>query len=309
MKYNSNFLFGVEIECLIPVENEDDIIALCENLNCQTSGDGSIREEDDMIGVEIKTPPLNHNAQMVLISKLCEGLGEYEARVNPSCGLHVHASNPLFTNSVLLKRIIHTWLAFEDVLIATQPSSRLNNNYARRLIRQYLTGNIDTIPRGKDAIIDKLGSNDRYYALNLSSLSAHGTLECRLHAGTVEADKINNWITLLKAVYSYCMTGYDVSKVDQFFKLGITWEKIHEVFHAIKLDPAIIQYYEARIKSRSYEVLFTKLQKQQFIASEAVELQPILRKANELRNKTETEYNKIYRQFDNRVREVCDTLR
>jgi len=70
------------------------------------------------------------------------------------------------------------------VLIQGVPLSRINNTYCQSIANA----------SWNDV------SSGRYWTFNFKSFIMRGTLEIRLHSGTVEPEKINNWIVLTQAI-------------------------------------------------------------------------------------------------------------
>ena len=256
------FKFGVEIECSLPRESVSTVVEALEDLGNNVGSDGSIHDlRVGYEGIELRTPPLGYNATTRLISKTCKLLEDYNVNGNATCGLHVHCSNRKFLMAKYLKRIVHTWLAVEDVLTATQPQSRFNNNYCVRLLREFVRGTLDNLPHDKDLILRKIETEhqiahgSRYYALNLMALNAHKTLECRLHAYTANAQKINSWITVLRGLYNYAIEGYDPIVVDHLFKTPISMEKIEEVWTLFGIPDKVKAFYSHKITRNLFSLL------------------------------------------------------
>ena len=89
--------------------------------------------------------------------------------------------------------------------------SEMNVNYLRRvteeqeLIDEYYEtmGSYPSDDKYKDA---------RYCGLNIHSRYYHGTIEFRLHSGTINKDKITNWISILNAII---LKGIEISKFSE----------------------------------------------------------------------------------------------
>ncbi|MBI5798700.1 MAG: amidoligase family protein [Candidatus Yonathbacteria bacterium] len=264
------YRFGIEIECNVPTGNYTEFKRQVQAIGCETAGDGSIHADSDQEGIEIKTPPMGFNRlarTLTKIEKLCE---TNNVEVNRSCGLHVHVSNKRFYIVKNLRRIALLWVAIEDVLFATQPESRLNNQYCQRKLKHYITNGLPTLPHDKDSLVRELGSTDRYYALNFASLARHGTIECRLHAGTTSAKKIIYWAKLLQSIYTYALERYDEKAVSALFEKKTDENKIKKTWDILTLDTAHKTYLNARIQ----KFMLPKLGAQQEAAVKAMKLQP-----------------------------------
>lgn len=121
-----------------------------------------------------------------IVTKVTEVLGKVNAKVNRSTGMHVHVDvrstsgrdrNKVFRNLVLA----------QGILYAMQPASRKENQYCRKTKETDLSA---------AAYINRA----RYQGINPEAVKKYSTVEIRIHAGTVSAIKIVNWIDLLIAV-------------------------------------------------------------------------------------------------------------
>lgn len=274
------YKYGIELETLVNYDYEykieDSIVE--KKLPYIWKGDGSISGPGE--GIEFTTNgPLTYTELDRSVKSFCKILNENEVSVNSSTGFHVHMSNKRFFNAKNLKKIVFLWCSIEDVLMATQPRSRFGNQYCKRLLQKYITETND-LPRAKNELIRQLGTSSRYYALNLASLQLHGTIECRLHSGTVDSTKIMAWVDLLLAVYDYALTGYNHAEVLDLFNTTISDEKIDKVFKMLKLETSTALHFKKRINKFGFDLLT----KQQTGAIEAMKLKPkvdkLLKKSN-----------------------------
>jgi hypothetical protein len=203
--------YGVEIECIRPTEismaefarrlTEAGIPTNAEFYNHHRRNywkivtDGSISDRHG-IGMEVVSPILRGTADFDQIKKVSEILiGENRARpvcrINKTCGLHIHVGLPRREHQLPIN-VLRIYHHYEAVFDSLMPMSRRSNSYARP------TAFTDRIARA--ATLDALRSSygyDRYRKVNLESIWRHGTLEFRQHAGTIEAEKIIHWATLV----------------------------------------------------------------------------------------------------------------
>lgn len=106
------------------------------------------------------------------------------ARVNDSCGLHVHLD---MRNRDVVK-CANRLLASQDLLFNMVPASRKDNDYCSR-------NNIDKITFSN--INDGYNTLGIRGAVNLQAYREHKTIEIRLHEGSVNTNDIINWTKLL----------------------------------------------------------------------------------------------------------------
>ena len=86
---------------------------------------------------------------------------------------------------------------------------------------------------------DKYHSS-RYFWVNLHSYFHRGSIEVRNHSGTVDADKIINWIKILLTIKEYAAG----SKLKDINKLEGTWEELIKIVK----NPTLVKYMESRRK-------------------------------------------------------------
>lgn len=198
--------FGVEIEAFgvprhtlvlsleqagIPVTDYHGAMAHAWTLK----GDASIQGPQSF---ELVSPILEGDQALEQVRTVCHVLTSLNAQVNSSCGLHVHhdaRDMDLFS----WKKLLGLYVNYESALDALMPESRRGNqNYYCRSTR--LWGDINA---STDAIMACETPGQlinlyacRYYKLNFYAFHAHGSIEFRHHSGTVNADKIINWIQL-----------------------------------------------------------------------------------------------------------------
>jgi hypothetical protein len=96
--------------------------------------------------------------------------------------MHVHLDmrnrdvNKCFTNLVVA----------QPILYGVNPKSRSNNKFCQ------ITEQKEFKPSGN--------KDDRYHGINAEAYNKYQTLEIRIHAGTLNPVKINNWVKLLLCV-------------------------------------------------------------------------------------------------------------
>lgn len=200
--------FGVEIEFLVPnstnyidvaqaLSRASRLPVLAANRAMRSSSwklthDGSV-SAPGRLGLEAVSPVLTED-KMDQIDKICSALSTVGAVVNRSCGLHVHigaGSMPLDA----IKRLAILYAESELFIDQLLPPSRRgsNNNYCKS-VRSHLR--LQNVLRASNVagVAQSIASGDRYLKLNLTSFWRHGTVEFRQHSGTIDPDKIKNWV-------------------------------------------------------------------------------------------------------------------
>lgn len=131
-----------------------------------------------------------------VIRKVCAFIASIKGDVNETCGLHVH----LDMRKRNKEKAFTNLLAIQNVLYGMNDIRREDNTYCSRLSPEI---QLDTVL--------KSGLYSRYRGVNAMSIAEHGTIEVRMHHGTVDAGEIINWINLLvRAVDSKPYTHQDI---------------------------------------------------------------------------------------------------
>jgi len=203
-----NRKFGIEIEAfgvnrstLLRELRQEGIEVEDEGYNHTTRPhwkivtDGSISGENPF---EIVSPILEGEDGLQQLDKVSRALVRCHARINKSCGMHVHldASD---LNLKAWKNIYKSYINLEDMIDSMMPLSRRSNNggYCKSLI----IANKETLMNKIDGLTTVAGIsrlyNSRYFKINAQSYARHGSIEFRQHSGTIEFHKIKNWLMIL----------------------------------------------------------------------------------------------------------------
>lgn len=195
--------FGVEIECLIPVDalrasgwtvGAYHVGALVPGFEgWKAMQDGSVRPDNfNFAGVELVSPILRGAEGLASVRAICAKLAEMGAKVNRSCGLHVHVG--FDGDAVALRRLICSVANHEKALYAvTGTRSREGNTYCKS-VKESFKG-MENV-RSLDQVARNHYAQDRYHVLNLTNLigGRRQTVEFRVFAGTTNATKITAYV-------------------------------------------------------------------------------------------------------------------
>lgn len=185
--------FGVEIECGL----SGGVNAAAELFNISWDGDWDSDEEDsedwsvcdDGSGVELRTPILQGEAGFERLRWAMDRLKDAGAFVTPADGLHVHHDAPEFEgNASLCVQLVNSWRNNQtSINELVHPRRRENgacpswsDGYYKALMEWY-SGEYPEL---------RATRND----LNLAALREHGSIEIRLHEGTLDCDVAIAWI-------------------------------------------------------------------------------------------------------------------
>lgn len=203
--FDFNRTFGVEIEVygatrenIIEKANQLGLSIVSEGYNHTTRNhwkivsDGSINGAN---GCEIVSPVLSGSEGLEQLRKVCRALNRAGAKVNSSCGLHIHFGVNDFTLDNF-KNLVLSYLANEKKIDAFMPNSRRrsNNRFCQSL---GAVSNIKSRLRNAESISNIVNMfPSRCFKLNVQSFNRHGTIEFRQHSGSTQFSKIKNWILI-----------------------------------------------------------------------------------------------------------------
>lgn len=172
---------GVELEFISPWSEDYVIEKLYEaglSKNITVKYDGSISTTElRPFAIEVCVLATERTIHGV-IKKACAVLNKIGCEVNRSCGLHVHLD---MRDREPLKSFRRLWHV-QDALYSVVHPSRKTNRYCRH--KSYCSW----------------GADNKYFGINTQSYDTKGTIEVRMHHGTLNAIEISNWIKLLTTV-------------------------------------------------------------------------------------------------------------
>lgn len=139
--------------------------------------------------LELVSPILNGMEGMKELRKVCQTLEFVEAKVNKTCGLHVH-HEWIDATTKQKNNLLKFYARLERTIDAFTPKSRKRNKN-----RQYCQSMVDAYESNLNynQTIDNAQFNRKYYKLNFANLDYRNTLEFRHHAGTIDFEKIYHW--------------------------------------------------------------------------------------------------------------------
>lgn len=143
------------------------------------------------------------------IQELIRKLREAGAKVNDSCGIHVHVDASAHT-ATNLRNIVNIMAAKEDLLYKALQVDVSRENYCKKADTRFLSDMNRQRPRSMQEL-ERLWyngpsgrhshyDNTRYHALNLHSVFSKGTIEFRLFNSTLHAGKVKAYIQLCLAI-------------------------------------------------------------------------------------------------------------
>ena len=289
--------FGIELEMCL--DNPDSLAAhlsangfdtIVEGYNHETRRhwkivtDGSVSGRDSngnyLNGYELVSPILKGEDGLSKAQRVCELLNSYngEIAINKTCGFHVHIQIDDLTIKEF-KNCLKAQLKYEWVLDSLVPPSRRynsdtardNNRYCRTVAGRFGDRrNLQSIEETGFSLIDSASNMRQIQDMvqevregkwNLTSFTQRGTIEIRLGAGTIDPDKVVNWVKL--------------------------WTRWFSGFASARLRPSKLTHDKSNTDNSNGSLTFDKALRRMFkhIRMEDGEIDRDLRKFYQLREK------------------------
>lgn len=208
-----NRRFGIEIECIVPSVRQLEVELRSSGIEVLYAGYTHRRMDEwklvtdsslsvgGMIGhwetIEVVSPPLKGEEGLAQLKTVCDVLARVGAKVNRSCGLHVHCdAASLRTEDIV--RLYKLYGRYESTIDSMLPPTRRGsgNSFCRSIVDA--ASRMYGVTTWRD--ISRLLYGSRYHKVNIESFVRHGTVEFRQHSGTVEYEKIANWVCFVQAL-------------------------------------------------------------------------------------------------------------
>lgn len=195
---------AIEIEMLTEGNNDTVVDALCAAgvaRYVHLKDDGSLSGTDRRPNEHelVVCAPLDEMPG--IIDRVCEALHrpEVNAGVNKTCGLHIHLDMRNDDEEKAFRNLVYS---YEPLLSKLVPETRLRNTYCQ--------------PPTTADFEDAQSNDDRYMAINPCAYNTHTTLEVRLFAGSVNADKIKQYLAIVSSIAYAPALARGLSTADQW---------------------------------------------------------------------------------------------
>ncbi len=199
MKFHTDRRFGVEIELSnVPRDLKDQLSyrdIACRNAEPHRSHgvwtivpDGSLRGPNTG---ELVSPPLMGLRGLGAIADVVETLRSTGARVNETCGLHVHHDARDYQRG-WLHQAEFWYETFMPLMIDIVGEDRVLNTYSPSRL---------PIQVRRDHTRRRNPDGNRYRAVNTAAFARHGTIEYRQHEPTLDAERIISWVVLTQQIH------------------------------------------------------------------------------------------------------------
>jgi hypothetical protein len=276
--------FGVELELHLNGKTRGELAVamrrkglkvFCEDYNHNTRDHWKVTTDASLdphgrlgTSAEIVSPVLQGDDGLAQARKAAEAAKSIGATVSTRCGLHVHVfAGDLSVDQLrnLAINFVHCETAFDAIV---PPSRRRDCNRYILSNRTAFGGSYDNeaINRAIDAykaattretLITAVADagrphneyGNRYRKLNFRPLESYNTVEFRQHSGTVEAEKVSNWIELVTAFVDRCAKSQPRKRPST--KPHVPATECAMMLRFLKVRPEVKAYYRARMKTLS----------------------------------------------------------
>ena len=202
--FTSQRTFGIELEA-IGLTQRQAAQAICDaGVLCHVESYGHSAPSDWKVvpdgslphdGFEVVSPILRGTEGIEQARKVAVALQAAGALVNGSCGFHVHVGAQDLSGADLMN-IVRRYQGHSVEIDSVMHSSRRAGGSGARWCNEMSCLIADFRNLNNDATCQQVASriNSRYYKVNLHAFLRHGTVEFRQHNGTLNPEKIVNWI-------------------------------------------------------------------------------------------------------------------
>jgi hypothetical protein len=228
---------------------------------CGVTEDGSLSN-----GIEVTTPPAKGEKLVSLVMEVMNTLNENGYVAEHSCGLHTHIDlRDYVGNRKFLSHLFNAFYAVEDILFAMQTERRHASTYSYPMRQNFdffhfhgkHSGDFDYRYYGMEKSVEgkyrmdsekarKYASN-RYNAFNFHSVYFRGSLEVRLHEGTVDPNRALFWIDLLQSIVARVEEGHSYAAMKRLAEMPVTKKKVNAFARYFRLRPEQKAYVIDRI--------------------------------------------------------------
>jgi len=210
---NSTLTFGIEIECVGLSTRMAEHALRNAGITCENNGynhttrpvwkvvtDASLHSRNG--SCEVVSPVLSGSDGLTEVRTVMKVLRDAGARINESCGMHIHIGVDQLTQGHQA-RIIKAYGAWQWAMTAWILERRVNGNWSQLRSTNATTALASDWAASNDRRY-LAGRHDRYYALNVASFQRHGTFEFRSHHGSLNGQNATAWIAMHLAFIDAC---------------------------------------------------------------------------------------------------------
>lgn len=166
-------------------------------------------------GLELVSPPLNETEMTRQLKIVCRVLNEIGAKVDKSCGLHVHHHIDDFTVEDV-KKLYQLYFKHVLAIESIMPKSRRASSNPRHCqgINEQMLERLERCM----TMYEIASQFFRYHVINMQAYLKYGTVEFRQHSGTIEFTKIINWLKITQAIVATAKRKKDIKPLSESAK-------------------------------------------------------------------------------------------
>lgn len=278
--------YGVEIEAVGPSQGEVVSALRAAGVACnldsygsrtashwkvQTDGSVQITHLNQGSGTfEVVSPILRGEEGVAEVKKVCAALATVNAKVNKTCGLHVHFGIRDLTHEQI-KKVCKRWVRDEKYIDLVMPASRRGNNneycrsnapspddvpnrWSSRRRPTTVEEMFEAISRTRtfsqlqDLLCPSVSRGARFHKMNLLAFVEHGTIEFRQHSGTVDGDKISYWVEFLDSLIAEALALRTVRNWTRAQEILPPEKQVHRLVREAHTTVECLRYYEGRAR-------------------------------------------------------------
>jgi hypothetical protein len=175
-------------------------------------------------GLELVSPILTGKKGYKELKVAIDALKSAGARVNVTCGIHVHLDMRSESNKMIAEFAgIYFGIQTQLEWLVSKSRRGGRNNYCSPMRRSSLSQIQDTLFVGDTRSEFNLS---RYNHFNIMSILKHGTVELRMMNGSVNSKKVTAWVQLQQALANWAKSNMELdsavlSNVDELGQLTI----------------------------------------------------------------------------------------
>ncbi len=246
-KYNnvdeikSRINFGVELE----ISQGKNIFDLYEKLHCW----GAKNDETPGVVKEFYSPPLRGDDGLQIVSNFCKIAKNRDWRVDGQCGYHLHIDCSTFDKNELIniaKAYHYTYLMWQAFVGKHRWGNRYCGNGPTSFELFDKLDNYNSDELNWYEMTSNLDSREQW--INWMSYPKFGTVEIRLHEGTLDYETISNWIKAHLTFIEFVRS--DTS--EEFSNLHL--RQIYTSFRSLFEDKSIPNFYRNKAKTNGINV-------------------------------------------------------
>jgi len=207
--------FGITPSVAVQALTAVGLVAQSERWNHETrphwkvTTDGSVtgRGTGCGTGLELVSPILQGEQGIADAAKAVKALLDAGAKVDKTCGLHVHLGMDGLTGADIMK-VVDYYTANGNLVDSMLATSRHNSRWAQKYSQRALLGDFNgfrTLTSNNEMRVATRGY-DRYRTVNLTAYGKYGTIEFRQHQGTLNPEKVTSWVKFVMALTEKAVT-------------------------------------------------------------------------------------------------------